>query len=66
MKRINSAQRVVLLLTLLIQVFTFTPVYADGNNWVNGWLRADQFNVYNNTDYRLQIYAGALPTTALS
>ncbi|MCX6050871.1 MAG: hypothetical protein NT075_37765 [Chloroflexi bacterium] len=66
MKRMNIFRKITLLTLLLTQVFTFTPVYADGNNWVNGWLRADQFNVYNNTDYRLQIYAGALPTTALS
>lgn len=65
MKRMNGFQKTALLALLLTQVFILTPVYAGGNNWVNGWLRADTFDIYNNTDYRLQIYAGALPTTLL-
>ena len=52
MKQMNLWQKIMLLVLLLTQVFMLTPVYAGGNDWVNGWLRADTFDIYNNTDYK--------------
>jgi hypothetical protein len=58
---------IALFIVLLLNALTPVPVQAQGGNeFISGYLRTDQSQVYNHTDYRVDLKAGVIPTNGVT